>query len=232
MQYKGLAMMHPEFRQDLTSLKVSWYYTWGTSQDLLNDSSYIPMSRDGSIVNLPNNYSGFLLVFNEPNNPEPYGCNITPIVAIERYRILGNKFPKAKMVVGGISCWDSAYSGDWLKTFCSLLKTQKLPKPYALAVHGYRESWITVSDIKSWWVKQQKIVGTKVWITEMGDTEGNVANLKSLIDWIKKQSWIERYAVFTNRSNHEAWSIGDGVNLIDWNTGKLTAIGEYYASIK
>lgn len=27
--YYGLAMAHPEFTEDLTTLRVEWWYTWG-----------------------------------------------------------------------------------------------------------------------------------------------------------------------------------------------------------
>jgi hypothetical protein len=229
---KGLAMAHPEYKQDLTSLSVSWYYTWGIDQALLKDTRYVPMSRCGEAVTLPKGYTGYLLVFNEPNNPEPYGCGISPATAMTRYKALVTVYPKAKMVVGAVSAWDSAYSGTWLKTFVALVKSNKLAKPYAYALHGYREEWITVKNLESWWTSQQKITGTKIWITEYNDVDGNLANVKALTSWLQSQSWVERYALFTNRSNGESWSIGSGVNLVDWKKGSLTTTGSYYAGVK
>ncbi|MDR3574721.1 MAG: glycosyl hydrolase [Anaerolineaceae bacterium] len=229
---KGLAMLHPEYQQDLTSLSISWFYVWGVDQSYLKDSRYVPMSRCGEVVTLPKGYSGYLLVFNEPNNAEPNGCGISPAVAIKRYKVLVAAFPKAKMVVGAVSAWDSVYAGSWLKTFVSQVKSNKLPIPYAYALHGYREQWITVNNLESWWTGQQKITGTKIWITEYGDLGGNLANVKALTTWLQTKSWVERYAIFTNRSDDESYSIGHGVDLIDWNKGSLTPTGVYYAGIK
>ena len=229
---KGLAMAHSEYQQDLSSLSVSWFYNWGVDQNLLKDSRYVPMSRCGEAVKLPKGYSGYLLVFNEPNNQEPYGCGISPATAISRYKALVTVYPKAKMVVGAVSAWDSVYAGNWLKTFVSQVKSNKLPTPYAYALHGYREEWITVKNLESWWTSQQKLTGTKIWITEYNDVSGNLTNIKTLTTWLQSQSWVERYAIFTNRSNGESWSIGSGVNLVDWKKGTLTSTGSYYAGVK
>jgi hypothetical protein len=227
---KGLAMAHAEYPQDLDALNCAWYYTWGCDAGI-TDPRYVPMSRDGSIVDLPADYAGYLLVFNEPNLKEPNGCDVAPDEAAVRYRALIKAYPQAKMVVGGVSAWDSVYSGSWLKCFKSMITCLKVPRPYAYHVHGYVESWITAAHLKSWWTKQHTLLGGKLWITEYNDTGGNIANLSSLTSWIEGRTWIERYAAFTNRSHGEPWAIGDGVNLVDWETGALTASGKYYASV-
>jgi hypothetical protein len=187
------------------------------------------MSRDGSIVNLPKDYSGYLLVFNEPNNPEPYGCHISAEVAINNYKILVQTFPNAKMVVGGTS----STAINWLTSFVSLIKSEKLPKPYAYASHGYPQGNITVSKVKSEWTKAHNITGSKLWITEYSTVNGKLSDFKSMTDWIRKQPWIERYATFTNRSNPvtDIWEIKNKVDLIDWNTGNFTPMGKYYSSL-
>ena len=223
---KGLAMAggHPE---DLDTLNCDWYYTWGCDPARLSDPRYVPMSRDGLLVDLPADYSGYLLVYNEPTGQEPNGCPVTADEAAVRYRALQRSLPLAKLIMGGVSAWDCNVSGTWLKDFKRIIACLGCPKPHAYHVHGYVESWITVANLKSWWTHQQATVGGRLWISEYNDTRGNVANLHNLTDWIKSRTWVDRYAVFTNRSNHEPWAIGDGVNLID-QQGQLTASGVWY----
>ena len=220
---QGIGMAYPYF-EDFNTLQVSWFYVWGTDQGYLSDSRYVPMSYAGEDPNLPINYSGYLLVFNEPNNPQPYGAGITPQVASDRYRILGNKYPNAKFVVGGVSVWDSVYYGNWLSTFRSLCSDCKAP--YAYAIHGYVESWITADQLKIWWTKHENELG-KIWITEFADTLGRPQVLWELISWIKTQPNIERYAVFTNRAiGNESWyPQGWNVQLVG-NDGNITALGK------
>ena len=141
------------------------------------------------------------------------------------------KYPNAKLVVGGVSCWDTVYSGNWLGEFTQAISDQHLKVPYAYGLHGYIEEWIDVLTLENFWEVQYSICNSKIWITEFNSTTGNVTELKQLVEWIKTKDWIERYAVFTNRSNGEDWSIGNGVNLIDWNTQQLTEIGKYYSQV-
>jgi hypothetical protein len=228
---KGLAMAHSEFQQDLDILRIGWYYDWSVNQSHLSDSRYIPMSRDGSMVNLPDGYSGFLLFLNEPNQKEPNGCDLSASDAIIRYKALIAKYPNAKLICGNCSCWDTVYSGSFLGDFTKAISDQHLKVPYAYGLHGYIEEWIDVLTLENFWEVQHSICNTKIWISEFGDRNGNLTNFKQLIEWIKSKDWIERYAVFTNRSNGEDWAIGNGVNLIDWNTQQLTDIGKYYAGV-
>jgi hypothetical protein len=228
---KGLAMAHSEFQEDLDTLRIGWYFTWGLDKSKLPDSRYVPMSRDGSMIDLPDNYSEYLLVFNEPNQKEPNGCDLPASESIIRYKALVSKYPNAKMIVGNVSAWDTVYAGNWLGEFTKTIADQNLKIPYAYGLHGYIEEWITVLNLENFWEVQHSICGTKIWLTEIGDTFGNLTNFKQMIEWVKSKDWIERYAIFTNRSNDEDWAIGNGVNLIDWNTQQLTNIGKYYAGI-
>jgi hypothetical protein len=229
MAIKGLAMAE-NFPQDLDTLGCSWYYVWGCNQASLVDPRYVPMSRDGSMVDLPDDYSGYLLVFNEPEAREPNGCNTKPTVGLCRYKSLVERYPLAKMIVAGVNQGNGFKGETWIKVFRDGLPDYGLGKPYGYALHGYRDNNHSVSAIENWWKKIHDWVNLPIWITEYNDTKGRAGNLKSITEWIKKQTWIERYACFTNRSNDEPWAIGSGCNLINWDTGQLTASGKYYAS--
>jgi hypothetical protein len=223
--------MAENFPQDLGTLGCSWYYVWGCNQASLVDPRYIPMSRDGKMVDLPDGYAGYLLVFNEPNVHEPNGCNTKVAVGLCRYKSLVEKYPLAKMVVCGVNQGDGTSSENWIKAFRDGLPDYGLVKPYGYALHGYcTGSKSTPALLESWWKKIHSWVNLPIWITEYNDTKGRAGNLKSITEWIKQQSWIERYACFTNRSNSEPWAIGSGCNLINWDTGQPTKSGVYYAS--
>jgi hypothetical protein len=225
---KGLAFAQ-NYPEDIATLGCAWYYDWQCNPAQLSDPGYVPMSRDGLMVSLPADYSGPLLVFNEPTGKEPFGYPITAADAAIRYRALRLAFPLAKFVVGGVSAWDCNVtgSGTWLKDFKRIIACLGCPKPYAYHVHGYVEDWIKVGHLKIWWTHQQSVVGGKLWISEYNDVSGNAANLHALTDWIKSRTWVERYACFTNRSGSEPWALGAGCNLVD-EYGRLTESGEFY----
>ena len=228
MAIKGLAMAggHPE---DLDTLRCNWYYTWDCDPGNLSDPRYVPMSRDGKMVVLPVGYTGYLLVFNEPNVKEPNGCDTKATVALCRYARLAEEYPQAKMIVGGVSYWDKSTSEPWIKAFRDGLKGYGVPKPYGYHFHGYKLSSNTTTNIEAWWKKMHDWVKLPIWITEYNAISGSTKDLQKMTEWIKLQPYIERYACFTNRSNGEPWGIGDGVNLID-NQGNIKSNGVYYAS--
>ena len=233
MAIKGLAMAggHPE---DLDALGCDWWYAWGCNRNSLSDPRYIPMSRNFEMVDLPADYSGYLLVGNEPNVREPYGANIKVNPALCRYTKLVEAYPHAKMVVTGVSYWDIITSEPWIKAFRDQLADYGLPKPYGYHLHGYQRvstaDWNLTTHIEAWWAKMHDWVGLPIWITEYGALSGGTAGLMKLTEWIKLQPYIERYAAFTNRSTSaDPWSIGDGVNLVD-QQGHLTPSGVYYAT--
>lgn len=227
MPLKGLAQAggHPE---DLDTLGCQWYYQWGTNVSLLSDARYVPMSRDGKLVSLPIDYSGYLLVFNEPNVKEPNGCDTKVSLALCRYARLVEEYPQAKMIVGGVSYWDKSTSEPWIKSFRDGLSSYGAPKPYGYHFHGYKLSNNTTVNIEAWWKKMHDWMSLPIWVTEYNAVSGSTNDLKKLTEWIKLQPWIERYACFTNRSSGEPWAIGDGVNLVN-NNGTLKPNGAYYA---
>lgn len=220
---RGLAMTY-YYEDDIKKLGIEWFYFWGTTYPFPSDK-YVPMSRCGEDIEIPKDYSGFLLVFNEPSNSEPYGCGITPTEGVKRYKALTEKYPSAKYVVGNVSLWD-VYYDEWLKTFLDSCDGCK--RPDALAFHAYIESWIDIKTIKGWASLYRKTFpGYRFWITELADTKGRPEEFSELLSWLDGQSdWLDRYAVFTNRaSGSEAWyPKGWNVQLVNPD-GELTPLG-------
>jgi hypothetical protein len=229
---KGLAMAYPSYTQDITSLNTSWWYVWSVQTKYLNDPTYVPMLRKGTETNLPLGYSGYCILFNEPEFKEPNGINISVDEMVKRYKEVILKYPLTKFIVGG-----TAYlSYNRMKNFRSKLIKQKLPIPELWHVHCYvdRKNKLTTSVIKKY-LAQYKNLGGKIWITEYGVPKLDkytLTDFKSLTDYfIANSSWIERFAAYTNRQlGLQAAEIGIGCNLCT-DTGVLNSIGEYYSSI-
>lgn len=231
---KGIALVEP-YIQDLDSVGAMWYYTWTPLPSPKTDERYIPMSYYGLFDDsLPVDYDGFVLFLNEPNNPAPYGSGITPTLAADRYAAFVQARPHAKLIVGNASAWASM----WYIEFIQALNNNypNVPKPQYYGFHGYVESWITVSQLESWWnstegfIYRYSGVHPEVWITEFADTTGDTESLTALMDVIQSKPYITRFAYFTNRYDPEAEYIPAGwydFNLIE-DDGTLSPVGLIY----
>jgi hypothetical protein len=225
---KGLAYTHGgEGPNDVEILNCSWYYGWGPGGDL-SDKRYVPMYRGGSNdpwLTLPKDYSSYILLFNEPNNREPYGCSRLPAVAAAMYKEALAYHTKAAFVVGGVSSWCLT----WLEQFMDECTKSGIPIPTCWHAHGYE----AVDYVIDKWRKLHQLTGGEYWITEFAAPySGQVEDVRGMIEFIQQTGWIKRCAYFTNRlSGTEPWCPPNWektVPLIDWNTGQLTEIGEYY----
>jgi hypothetical protein len=228
---KGLAMTYTNFTQDRTNLKVNWWYDWGINH--LDDPIYVPMMRTGKETNLPQDYSGFCLLFNEPENPEPNGIGASVSTMVSRYKTVIAHHPKTRFVVGGVGFNNYKLLSD----FKNKLISMKIPVPSYWHVHAYvyRNYGWTTSKIKTSLAGFKKLGGT-VWVTEFGcpnSDKNTLPDFKNLVSYFNSQkAWIGRIAPYTNRqSGKNAWEIGKGCNLVDFKTGKLTEIGKYYSGI-
>jgi hypothetical protein len=230
MGLKGLAQA-ANFPEDRVTLGVKWWYTWGVDKAKLIDPTYIPMLRTGLEKDLPQDYDGFCLLFNEPENKEPNGIGISVTTMVSRYETAIIQHPKTKFVVGGVGWNQYAY----MSKFRSILIKENVSAPDYWHVHAYvyRSVGWTTSKIKTG-LKKFKTLGGLVWITEYAVPTKNVftsVDFKSLTSWINSQDWIERYAAFTNRQQGKyPWELGHGCDLLTW-PGELTSIGKYYSTV-
>lgn len=227
---KGLAMSYPN-QNDIANLGNIWYHVWGTCPE--KETKCVPMSWCGEDPNLPINYSGYVILFNEPESETQ--CNITPERGIDYYMILQSKYPHVKWVVGNSIFW-----GEWktwlidFKTICENTKNCISPAIWGVHVYikcgaGYEYSHCR-NFIKRELESLHSFIGGIFWVTEFADIGGNIVSDNMILNLFEGIPWITRWAYFTNRSNLTDPWILDGwkVDLFDLNTGEPTDIGNWY----
>ena len=223
--YFGLAMAVDQ-PDDLTILNVTWFYNWTDNpKTSIQGIPSVPMAYTGRTNRLDHEYNGWLLVFNEPNNIAPYGCDLDPVEAAKRYVQLRSDLPNAKLVVGG---W-SVFARDWIQGFVNELKAAGEPLPQYWHAHAYTEAWITPEIAQAYLREYHQLTGGTYWITEYGSPEGSLEDFQKMTAWFQNQNWIERVSAYTNRQPDSAgWAIGTGVELMAEGL-ETTPIGDYFA---
>lgn len=220
----GLAMAHPEYYEDIDKLDVSWWYDW--SDGNFGKPGYIPMLWRGNISSkIPQDYAGYILVFNEPNLPSQ--SNLSVEEAVKRYKEVRNYYKFAKLVVGGTSI----FATDYLEEFINDLKRDNFPLPDYYHVHAYIEDWINLNYIKAQIEKYYKITGGNIWITEFNTVYPHADNefLEGL-KYLDSLDYVKRIAVYTNRQLDSDYIAGwalCGCDLVNPD-GSLTNKGTLY----
>jgi hypothetical protein len=220
---KGIAMPYV-YAEDLERTNSSWYYVWGPCW-----SSYppgcVPMSWGGEDPNLPLDYSGYVLLFNEPDRPEQ--ANITPENGVIIYKEFKLKYPQAKWVVGNV------WYAQWLYTFrdlCVADPSCELPAIWGL--HMYVGGIDHLPKMLAYIESAYKNLNGTFWITEFASVSGNISVDEGIVRFFESHPWIERWAYFCNRaSGTEPWYPKSwNVQLFDWDTGEPTPIGNWYTN--
>jgi hypothetical protein len=220
---KGIAMAYPQYMEDLTRLDDSaWFYDWWTCPE--NAVNCVPMSWSGDIVpGLDTNYSDYLLFLNEPDRPDQ--SNKTPAEGLALYKLRKADYPNAKFVVG------NTFYPNWLLQFKALCESDAdCIMPDIWGVHFYiadRGYFQYMSGLYSQYLTQ---LPGEIWITEFAAINGDVILDNMILQWIKSNSQITRYAYFTNRYplNDPNVPLGWTTQLFDWDTGEPTIIGDWY----
>ena len=199
----------------------SWFHGWGSN---CTDSRSVPMSILGdSIKGMPQNYSGFIIVFNEPNGLPPGGWPLSPEEAAVKYDNLVSSYPYAKMIPGNVN-QDGL---QWLLGFKGLIKTQ----PHAWGFHGYPHGEDSVDYIIGKFEEAHDAVGGKFWITEWASIEGNPQVNTAMYEYLNSSAWIERWAYYTNRLSPEQTLALPGWNVSLYNSdGSPTEVGKWWLS--
>lgn len=212
--FKGLAYI-PNKNKDLDTLKIEWWYVWGPT-------GQIPMLREGlPDSKVPSNYSGYILVLNEPN--VSIQTNISPKEAVIRLTDLRKAYPNAKLVC----CGASVFAMQWMKDFWNMGG-----RPDEWHIHSYIEYWVTPKMAQSMISEMHKMTGGNYWITEYGSPAGKLNDFVAITEFFCDTPWITRIAAYTNKQpSNEWWSIGSGVNMIK-DDGTMTEIGEYYSKLE
>lgn len=218
----GLPVGHVHL-PDVDLLGAEWFYDWKCTPQFLDDARYIPMSWSGGqyLPMLPYSYGGYLLAMNEPDNDGQLG--ITPLDAVVRMQHLQSKYPKAQLIVGGVS----AYGGSWLQAFVAGLGDYR---PAGWHVHGYCEWGATADDLMRWFEFCRKTCpGGALWVSEFADVDGG-SQAESLMRQVHECPWINRYAWFASRLEQSDWYMQkhwSNPALIEPD-GQLSAYGRMY----
>jgi len=221
---KGLAMADPSHSEDLTTLNILFWYTWG--ENCNGQSNCINMVRT---MRTPAFCYDTLLVGNEPNAIEPYGMPISPNDAVSLVLAIHSACPNTKLIVGNVSAddwsgaggWGSGY--NWLKKFLS--EYRKLThRRYVggLGVHCYQTqpSWCIVR-LK----EMRSLYSGEMWLTEYNDLSGDLAAFTALTDYAFAN--FSRVALYTNRQPDAPWALA-GASVVR-DDGTLDERGALYA---
>jgi hypothetical protein len=217
----GVAMAHPS-NVDLVTTGATWYQNWRPC----TETNCVPMTVVGTDPGLSKTYSQPILFLNEPDGGPPTSYTISVSDALQDYKKLVTEYPHAKWVVGNIVSLQS----DWITQFHDSCNCS----PYAWGAHAYFANPAELAQVENWLNNLHNITGGNYWITEWADTTGNIANDQAFYAWMESKSWIKRAAYFTNRvQGIESW-YPDGwkVPLLDWSTGHLTDVGNWYIQIR
>jgi len=240
---RGVGLTGPVVAVD--QLAVAWYYTWFWQCPA--DRRFLPMIRGRpemahlrEAVDCAKSGDGWLMGFNEPNNPEPYGNNIPPAEAAEMWR-------RIEEVAVGVKLLSPAPSQEdfgWLWRMVAEYKRLYGQKPRfdAIGVHWY--NWQNPSEVqpaKDYLLRVRREAlahgyNVDVWLTEFAGhvnradpSGGHQLLMRELIPWMRGQSWIARYAWFASLVKPvEPWCAGCQHCSLTYSDGSLTPLGELY----
>lgn len=208
---KCLAMATVNY-DDLANLGVDCWYVWGWS--LWNKIGNIPMSRNGDVPDIPS--PEYMLFLNEPENREPYGCDMTPSEAIPKFRAIEAAYPDTIFIVGNSQAvW-------WLQEFVELYGGWNFP--HILGVHVYQSDASTGKDVIDNFTSQ--LSGHTLWLTEAGllKRRASVYQFEDFFEYALGK--FDRVFCYTNRQDGSGSSLVYDMDLCDDNG--LTAIGQAY----
>ncbi|WP_255508065.1 glycosyl hydrolase [Bacteroides difficilis] len=235
---------------NIINLKANWYYTWGLTgcQDPYapQNVEFVPMfwghtNVTQSNIDMVNDLYRqkkifYVLGFNEPDLKEEGNMSVEQ--ALEDWKKLSDGLdPGIKLVSPAVS-WPGA---AWFNDFMKGVQSQNLRMDY-IALHIYMgQSPQTYSDQVK---KIFSTYGKKIWITEFAPrddsaTSGQPETNKVSEEWIRN-NFIE--PVLTDYENMDevfryAWFSGSPTMAGLWTSmlvdkdGKLTSLGDYYATI-
>lgn len=228
MGKKGLSFTQATYPDDIEAVNADWFYTYGVATGYLSDLRYTPMVTEPN-ENLPNDYDGYVLVFNEPDNAGIGGDPHSPEDAAAIYLTLLEEYPNAKFVVGGTTEGNT----EWAIEFLAEIESSQYPERWH--VHKYVPNSDYVEDSINAIINFHDAVNAPIWVTEIGSQSADVDALRSFMIWLEVTDYVERYAVFPTRiKGDEAWFPSHwsvDMALIDYDTGTLTEMGLTYRDL-
>ncbi|GAA5894702.1 hypothetical protein JCM8208_006048 [Rhodotorula glutinis] len=210
------------------NLAISWAYNWGQLPEGTLDPGveYIPMLWNDNagdwFVNAQkaiDNGSKYLLAFNEPDLVGQADMTIAAVVAGWKKYMSPFK-GKAKLVSPAVTNGGAPLGRDYLAAFFEACPTC-LAETDAIALHWYDAAW-NVGYFTNYLQEAYTRFGKPIWLTEFAGS-GTVAEQQAffatVLPWMEKQPWLERYAGF-----------GDFVGTYVNSDASLTTLGQAYSS--
>ncbi len=237
--YKGVANSPCAARQ---MLGVTWYYNWTQSEEACSNGQggqFVPMiwghtgneqSATGitsSITSFVNKGWGFVLGFNEPDNPSQ--SNIPVATAISLWPSFDN--PAIKIGTPGTAA-NASPGMAWFTNYMNMLNANTALRADFMAIHWY--GWnagscnATASELESYIRWAENFAGNRpIWITEWGCLNQSAPDVQTVVNFFNgavamfaRHPRVVRYAWYPWATNHA---------LVD-SSGALTPLGTAFAA--
>ncbi len=240
---KGIGLANKKQGSQAEILKLlnpAWHYNWGSTRpaDEAASIDYVPMvwgasKNEAALTALTerNKQQGAkaLLGFNEPDGKDQ--ANMTVAKALELWPSL----MKTGFRLGSPACTHP--DREWMIEFMKGVEEQKLRVDF-ICVHSY--AGLDVDGLINRLQKVSKMFNRPVWLTEFAVADWSAKTreqnrykpeqilefMRKVFPKLEKLDCLERHAWFP--SNPDSAALGSAA-LFD-HEGKLTSLGEYFAS--
>jgi len=226
----GLTYGHCE---DLGILNIQWYYDWSPNPGC-PDVESVPMVWGAGVPGGVGGNSAYLLGGNECDLDSQ--CNVTPTAYVPIWNLIETRFANYKLVAPV----PSHLHPEWIVEFRDAYIAQygTPPRLNVLAAHCYMWTADACVELLNWYIARANEWDiAEVWLTEFNFPTGGTrteqqawAEAEILINWMKQQPKIKRWAWWTNRPcGLESWCPPSQWQAPLLNTsGVLTPYGEQY----
>jgi hypothetical protein len=226
---------------DLDKFDFSWYTNWrpeplwSPTGEGLGDPRFVPMVwgkadlTATNIKSLKDTKSGYLLGFNEPDNPEQ--ANLSVKEAIK----LWPKLMKTGLELGSPACMTDQTMGknSWLGKFMDQIEKKGYEVDF-VAVHYYTEN-PSIAEFKKFLTDVYNEYGKPIWVTEWALVDWDntdrfkVKEIAAFADAATRMlddlSFVKRHAWFSAYDDGHGGDIS--TQLLDAR-GELTKVGDVF----
>lgn len=242
---------------DPASMNIGWYYNWGYKSfkdtnfknTKFYDTEFVPMLWGDNPVSIAErceyaNSKGYkyMLAYNEPDLQ--WEANKQPATMRLRWNEMVNS--KGSLRLGSPATETFQINSDkWWTPFWNGLTSAQKSNMTFIAVHAYQHYYDNADTalqylhtIDEIYAKYKK----PIWVTEfaVADTYNKFSPtnakqnaqvrefMKIVLKGLNERSYVERYSWFSFNSKDDTTGAS---GLFDYDTGKLTTLGQIYANI-
>lgn len=222
----------------LRLLEVSWAFGWGPGLAKYPGVEMVPMIRDARHVGESlGGSSQYLLGFNEPEEQEPFGCNMSPAEAAVLWREVEKHYPERRLVSPA-----TVNDRQWLRRMVYEYQARygEVPRFDAISMYCYNPSdWIgecqrSVAMLYEW--GKEWGVPEGIWVNEFANPwlsgQQQIAAMMEMVRWLESDERVDRYAWFAARYHGQAWAPGWNTQLLECDINQLTPLGLVYTSVR